>query len=111
MEVSFDSRFFLLVLCLITRRDVLTFNCLFCKFVTFKFILNITLKNCLLLCDAVYSGECYVLVNPSISDSMHVIYSLKIEVTLLVFLSTTSGNSKTEWRLAPCVLNIEATWW
>ena len=61
MEVSFDSRFFLLVLCLITHRYVLTFNFRLCKFVKFKIILNIALKKgCLILCDALYSGECYV---------------------------------------------------
>jgi len=54
-------------------------------------MLNVTLKNgCLLVRDAVYSGECNVLVNLSFSDSMHVIYSLKTEVLLVVFLSTAS---------------------
>jgi hypothetical protein len=55
--------------------------------VIFKVILNVTLNNgCLLGCDVVYSGICYVLVSLSISDSIHVIYSLTREVVLLVFL-------------------------
>ena len=79
------------MLCLITQHDVLTCTFPLCKFVTFKVMLNVTLKNgCLLVRDAVYSGECNVLVNLSFSDSMHVIYSLKTEVLLVVFLSTAS---------------------
>jgi hypothetical protein len=80
--------------------------------VTFKFILNITLKkDCLLLCDAVYSGECYVYGEPvDFRFNVRDLFT-KIEVLLLVFLSTTSLNNMADWRLAPCVLNIEATWW
>lgn len=64
--MSFYSQFFLLlVLCLITHHDVLTFTLQLCKCVTFKDILNVTLKNgCHLLCDAVYSGGCYVFGEP-----------------------------------------------
>jgi hypothetical protein len=56
-----------------------------CKFVTFKVILNVTInKGCLLGWDAANSGICYLLVNLSILDSIHVIYSLKIEVVSIV---------------------------
>jgi len=112
VEVNFYSRFFLLVLCLITHRDVLTFNLKPCKFVAFKVIWNVTLKNsCHIVCDAVYSGECYVFGKPvDFRFNIRDLFS-KDRGSIVDILEYYLVKQVTEWRLAPCVLNTEATWW